>query len=58
MLAIIAAIVFGLALLIDIGNVHLGGNLSASTLMLLGLVLLSLHLAGIGTSARVRGWRR
>jgi hypothetical protein len=58
MLAIVAAICFGLALLINVGNVHLGGNISATTLLLLGLLLVSLHLAGVGTSARVRGWRR
>jgi hypothetical protein len=58
MLAIVAAIAFGLALLIDVGNVHLGANLSATTLLLLGLLLVSLHLAGVGTSARARSWRR
>ncbi|AEB44075.1 MULTISPECIES: hypothetical protein [Micromonospora] len=50
MLAIAAAVVFGFALLLDL----LGSNLGApdlfnwNTLVLIGLLLLALHLAGVG----------
>lgn len=54
MLAIIAAVLFGLALIFDLANVTLGGadGISALTLLYAGLLLLALHLAGVGT-----GWR-
>ena len=56
MLAIVAAVIFGLALLLDWGNVHLGDAFTNQTLMTLGLLLLALHLAGVGSSARARSW--
>jgi hypothetical protein len=52
MLAIIAAVIFGLALLLDFANVHWGDAFTNATLVTLGLLLLALHLAGIG-----RPWR-
>ncbi|MER6947676.1 hypothetical protein ABT294_26955 [Nonomuraea sp. NPDC000554] len=59
MLAIIAAIVFGLGFLLDLVNTRTPGGITGTTFMLLGLTLLALHQAGIGT-AGVRsysGWR-
>ena len=53
MLAIGAAIVFGLALLFDFLDVRLGDAFTNQTLVTLGL-LLALHLAGVGTAARAR----
>jgi hypothetical protein len=53
MLAIVAAIVFGLALLLDLFEVNLGDAFTNATLVTLGLLLLALHLAGVGA-----GWRR
>jgi hypothetical protein len=57
MLAIIAAIVFAFALLLDLFNTNLGAPdlLSPTTLLLLGLLLLSLYLAGIGSGPRGAG---
>ncbi|RBQ20561.1 hypothetical protein DP939_11860 [Spongiactinospora rosea] len=55
MLAVVAAIVFGLGLLLDLVGVSLGAGINATTFMLLGLLLLALHQAGVGT-AGVRSW--
>jgi hypothetical protein len=48
MLAIAAAVAFGLALLLDLLDVRGGDAFSAMTLLFVGLLLLALHLAGIG----------
>jgi hypothetical protein len=59
MLAIAAAIVFGIAFLLDLLNASIGIGLTA--LIALGLCLLALHQAGIGTasvSSYRGGWRR
>jgi hypothetical protein len=59
MLAIVAAIVFGLGLLLDLIGAGIPG-VSGTTFLLLGLLLLALHQAGIGTAGPVRSgnWRR
>ncbi|MFF5172951.1 hypothetical protein ACFY3U_09990 [Micromonospora sp. NPDC000089] len=60
MLAILAAIVFGFALLLDFMNTNLGAPdlFSTSTLMLIGFLLLSLYLAGVGSGPRGGGGGR
>ncbi|MEU5725373.1 MULTISPECIES: hypothetical protein [unclassified Micromonospora] len=60
MLAIIAAIVFGFALLLDFLNTNLGAPdlFNAQTLSLIGFLLLSLYLAGVGSGARGGRWYR
>ena len=59
MLAIVAAILFGLALLLDLVNVNVGGGITLDTLIYAGLLFLALHLAGVGTGLRGRsGWSR
>ena len=59
MLAIAAAVVFGFALLLDWLNRNLGDAFTPQTLLFVGLLLLSLHLAGIGAAYRPRvGARR
>jgi hypothetical protein len=61
MLAIIAAIVFAFALLLDFLNSDLGAPdlFGGFTLLYIGLLLLALHLGGIGTTMRrSRGRRR
>ncbi|WP_086664016.1 hypothetical protein [Lentzea kentuckyensis] len=58
MLAIIAAVAFGLALLFDLADVSLGSAITTGTLVTLGLLLLALHLAGVGTGSRSWSWRR
>jgi hypothetical protein len=54
MLAILAAAVFGFALLLDLLNSNLGAPdlFNWNTLVLVGLLLLALYLAGIGTGPR------
>ena len=61
MFAIIAAILFGLALLLDLVNVDLGTVINTGTLVTAGLLCLALHLAGVltATGGRMRGrWAR
>ncbi|MER5336203.1 hypothetical protein ACIBTZ_19845 [Micromonospora sp. NPDC049460] len=60
MLAILAAIVFGFALLLDLFDTNLGAPdlLNPSTLLMLGLLLLSLYLAGVGSAPRGGGGGR
>ena len=58
MLAIIAAVAFGLALLFDLADVSLGSAITTGTLVTLGLLLIALHLAGVGTGTRSWNWRR
>lgn len=53
MLAIAAAIVFGLGLLLDLIGTSIAG-ISGTTFLLLGLLLLALHQAGIGTAGATR----
>ena len=56
MLAFAAAVSFGLALLLDLIDETLG-TVNDHTLITLGLLLTALHLAGVGTGARVGGGR-
>jgi hypothetical protein len=64
MLAIAAAVVFGIYLLLDLLNTDLGAPdlFNFSTMAAIGLLLLSLYLAGVGsgsrtgTGSRSRGW--
>ena len=55
MLAILAAVFFGLALLFDLAGFSLG-VISNQVLITAGLLCVALHLAGVGVGAR--GWRR
>ncbi len=58
MFAIIAAVLFGLALLFDLTGTSLD-RLGANTLVIAGLLCLALHLAGALTAWRGGGrWRR
>ena len=60
MFAIIAAVLFGLALILDLADATLGAAITTTTLLLAGLLCVALHLAGIGTAVRGRSfaWRR
>ncbi|WP_063058687.1 hypothetical protein [Nocardia sienata] len=64
MLAIAAAVAFGLALLFDLTDASLGDSITGGTLVTLGLLLIALHLAGFGTASRAGAtgrswsWRR
>lgn len=57
MLAIVAAILFAIALIIDLAEADIG--IAAATLVTAGLLCVALHLAGVGVGARIgRGrWR-
>ena len=53
MLGFIAAVLFAIAFIINAANVAVSNAIfSLTSLMLLGLVCLSLHLSGVGT-----GWK-
>lgn len=58
MLAIIAAVIFGLALLLDLANASFGSVLDGGTLLMAGLLCVALHLAGVGVGARALSFRR
>ncbi|ADG76505.1 hypothetical protein Cfla_3634 [Cellulomonas flavigena DSM 20109] len=58
MLAIVAAVIFGLALLLDLVEANLGDAFAPQTLMFAGLFCLALHLGGVGGASPVNGgWR-
>ncbi|MEW2359800.1 hypothetical protein [Spirillospora sp. NPDC029432] len=59
MLAIVAAVVFGLALLFDLADIA-SDPFDYQTLITVGLLLIALHLAGVGAGSdwRTRGWSR
>ena len=54
MFAVIAAIIFGLGLLLDLFDVHTSDAFTPGTLMMAGLFCLALHLAGVGSNV---AWR-
>lgn len=58
MFAIIAAVIFALALILDLANASLGDTITGGTLLIAGLLCIALHMAGIGTNVRGRNWRR
>jgi hypothetical protein len=53
-LAIVAAVLFGLALLLQLLKTSLGDVITVTTLMLAGLLFVALHLAGVGSALRRR----
>lgn len=58
MFAIIAACLFGLALILDLADAGLGGTIDGGTIMVAGFLCVALHLAGVGAGVRARGFRR
>lgn len=56
MFAIIAAVIFGLALILDLADATISSAIDGGTLLVAGLLCVALHLAGVGTS--FRGLRR
>jgi hypothetical protein len=58
MLAFVAAILFGLALLLDFLDASVSDAFDNTTLVTAGLFFLALHLAGVGAGVRTGGWRR
>jgi hypothetical protein len=57
MFAIIAAVLFGLALIFDLTQTAFG-TINTTTLLLAGLLCVALHLAGVATAWRGRRFRR
>ncbi|MDF3299103.1 hypothetical protein [Streptomyces tropicalis] len=58
MLAIASAVLFFIAFLINAADLSTNSTFSSTNVMLLGLALLALHVAGIGSGWAVRGRRR
>ena len=58
MLAIIAAVIFAIAFLIEVTSTSTSAVFSPVSLMLVGLACLALHVAGIGTGWAISRRRR
>ncbi|MET9776509.1 hypothetical protein ABZ023_19970 [Streptomyces sp. NPDC006367] len=58
MLAIIAAVLFLLAWLINAAEISTNDVFTSTNVMLIGLALLALHVAGVGGGLSARGRRR
>jgi len=58
MLAIAAAVIFGIDLVLDFLQVHRTDPFTSTTLLMAGLFCLSLHFCGVGTTTRIRSRRR
>ncbi|MER6695440.1 hypothetical protein [Streptomyces minutiscleroticus] len=58
MLAIISAVLFFIAFLINAADIATNDIFSSTNVMLLGLMALALHLAGVGSGWSARGRRR
>ena len=58
MLALVGAVIFALALILDFLDAKVGDALTPQTLLFAGLLCVALHLAGIGGASPVNGgWR-
>lgn len=55
MIATVAAVLFGLALIFELAGISLD-IITSQVLLLAGLLCVALHLAGVGT--RTASWRR
>lgn len=58
MLAVAAAILFAIAFVLNATSTNTSAVFSATSLLLLGLACLALHLAGVGTGWKVPSRRR
>ena len=62
MFAILAAVLFAIALLLDLTKANLGSVITANFLVTAGLLCVALHLAGVLTAWRTgtgrMSWRR
>jgi hypothetical protein len=58
MLAIAAAVIFGIDLVLDFLDVKRSDPFTWQTLVAAGLFCLALHFAGVGTTTRIRSRRR
>jgi hypothetical protein len=58
MLAIISAVLFFISFLINAADISTNDTFTSTNIMLLGLMVLALHLAGIGSGWSVGSRRR
>ncbi|MFH9609594.1 hypothetical protein [Streptomyces sp. NPDC017448] len=58
MLGIAAAVLFFIAFLINAADLSTNDVFASGNVMLLGLMLLALHVAGVGAGNRIGGSRR
>lgn len=58
MLAIVAAVLFLIAFLINAADIATNDVFTSTNFMLVGLALLALHVAGVGSTWAARGRRR
>jgi hypothetical protein len=58
MLAIISAVLFFISFLINAADISTNDTFTSTNIMLLGLMVLALHVAGIGSGWSVGGRRR
>ncbi|MGW1542214.1 hypothetical protein ACWCPM_18600 [Streptomyces sp. NPDC002309] len=58
MLGIIAAVLFFIAFLINAAEISTNDAFASTNVMLIGLTVLALHVAGIGNGWAARGRRR
>ncbi|MFJ5045311.1 hypothetical protein ACIQWZ_03530 [Streptomyces sp. NPDC098077] len=58
MLGIAAAVLFFVAFLINAADISTNDVFASGNVMLLGLALLALHVAGVGAGSRIGGSRR
>ncbi|MGH3344125.1 MAG: hypothetical protein ACRDPK_14900 [Carbonactinosporaceae bacterium] len=54
MLALVAAGIFGLALVFDLADADVNEAFSSTTLLTAGLLCLALHAGGVGSSKKAR----
>ncbi|MER5861028.1 hypothetical protein ACFV2Z_38960 [Streptomyces sp. NPDC059688] len=58
MLSIVSAVLFFIAFLINAADISTNDTFTSTNIMLLGLTVLALHLAGVGSGWSARGRRR
>ncbi|MEV5427973.1 hypothetical protein [Streptomyces sp. NPDC052701] len=58
MLAIVSAVLFFIAFLINAAEISTNDTFTSTNIMLIGLAVLALHLAGVGGGWSPRGRRR
>lgn len=58
MLSIVSAVLFFIAFLINAADISTNDTFTSTNIMLIGLTVLALHLAGLGSGWQVRGRRR
>ncbi|MFF8406561.1 hypothetical protein ACF06P_33625 [Streptomyces sp. NPDC015684] len=58
MLSIVSAVLFFIAFLINAADISTNDTFTSTNIMLLGLTVLALHLAGVGSGWSARSRRR